>query len=50
VGEVNTAKAFLEHMLERLRAERSAENLWLAFYLTEQYVDFLKDLYESGRG
>jgi hypothetical protein len=35
----------LEYLLEQLRAERSDENLWLAAYLTGEYVEFLKKEY-----
>jgi hypothetical protein len=45
--EVNTAKAYLDYLLERLRAERSDENLWLAVYLTGEYVEFLKEVYRG---
>jgi hypothetical protein len=43
---VVNAKDFLDFMLKRLRAERMAENLWLAFFLTGEYVEFLKDFYQ----
>jgi hypothetical protein len=41
------AKLFLNFMLERLRAERTDENLWTVFYLTGEYVEFLKQIYRK---
>jgi hypothetical protein len=42
-----SAKDFLEHLLERLRAERNEENLWTAAYLTGEYVEFLQKIYKE---